>query len=320
MELHARNCRVIHTLWKPFSIILDKTAITGVTNKSVIHAFASFIFLANSYVLTTFTSLFEDVNIYREDGNMYQHSILLDPTLEWLGNYHIQLVIVSSVPLFIFTLLPSLLYVIYPTRIYEYLSRSISARKRLAITAFTEALQSCFKDGLNGTRDYRPLPGLIPVFVLIHLVSREILTTGFGWSPGVASAFNEMFTGCVVLYLQPFKQAIGSISTGFHFMLFSILSLIKYWWTNESESTETLVLALVMIYLLPHVLVCTWAGYMLVQCIIRQCGCWHSDQCDCRVELPSSVSGCLCRRQDGSYQELDWGSTDLCVYWFSDIT
>ena len=305
MELHARNCRVIHTLWKPFSIILDKTAITAVTNKSVIHAFASFIFLANSYVLTTFTSLFEDVNIYREDGNMYQHSILLDPTLEWLGNYHIQLVIVSSVPLFIFTLLPSLLYVIYPTRIYEYLSRSISARKRLAITAFTEALQSCFKDGLNGTRDYRPLPGLIPVFVLIHLVSREILTTGFGWSPGVASAFNEMFTGCVVLYLQPFKQAIGSISTGFHFMLFSILSLIKYWWTNESELTETLVLALVMIYLLPHVLVCTWAGYMLVQCIIRQCGCWHSDQCDCRVELPSSVSGCLCRRQDGSYQELD---------------
>ena len=76
MELHARNCRVIHTLWKPFSIILDKTAITGVTNKSVIHAFASFIFLANSYVFTTFTNLVEDVSIInREDGNMYKHSL-----------------------------------------------------------------------------------------------------------------------------------------------------------------------------------------------------------------------------------------------------
>ena len=140
MELHARNFRVIHTLWKPFSIILDKTAITGVTNKSVIHAFASFIFLANSYVFTTFTNLVEDVSIInREDGNMYKHSLLMDPTLEWLGYHHIQFIMVSSVPLFIFTLLPSLLHIIYPTRIYEYLSRSISVRKRLAITAFTEA-------------------------------------------------------------------------------------------------------------------------------------------------------------------------------------
>ena len=305
MELHARNCRVIHTLWKPFSIILDKTAITGVTNNSVIHAFASFNFLANSYVFTTFTNLFDDVMIHGEDGNMYKHSLFLDPTLEWFGYHHIQFIMVSSAPLFIFTLLPSLLHIIYPTSIYEYLSRCISARKRLAITAFTEALQACFKNGLNGTRDYRALPGLIPVFPLIYCVSNRILTSGFGWSSAVASAFNEMSTGCVFLYLQPFKQAIGNISIGFHFMLLSILCLIQRWWQNETESTETLVLALVMISLLPHVLVCTWAGYMLVQCIMRRCGCWHSDQCDCRVELPSSVSECLCRRQDESYQELD---------------
>ena len=239
MELHARNCRVIHTLWKPFSIILDKTAITGVTNNSVIHAFASFIFLANSYVFTTFTNLFDDVMIHGEDGNMYKHSLFLDPTLEWFGYHHIQFIMVSSAPLFIFTLLPSLLHIIYPTSIYEYLSRCISARKRLAITAFTEALQACFKNGLNGTRDYRALPGLIPVFPLIYCVSNRILTSGFGWSSAVASAFNEMSTGCVFLYLQPFKQAIGNISIGFHFMLLSILCLIRRWWQNETESTET---------------------------------------------------------------------------------
>ena len=77
----------------------------------------------------------------------------------------------------------------------------------------------------------------------------------------------------VFLHLQPFKQAIGNISTDFHFILLSILRLIQDWWLNESESTETLVLGLVMISLLPHVLVCMWAGYMLVQCIMRRCGC-----------------------------------------------
>ena len=207
MELHARNCRVIQTLWKPFSIILDKTAITRVTNNSVIHAFASFIFLANSYVFTTFMNLFEDVNIHREDGSRYKHSLLLDPTLELFGYHHIQFIVVSSVPLFIFTLLPSLLHITYPTRIYEYFSRSISARKRLAITAFTEALQACFKDGLNGTRDYRALPGLIPAFLLMYLLSNRILTTGFAWSPAVASAFNAMFTCCT---FSPSSRPLGT--------------------------------------------------------------------------------------------------------------
>ena len=141
---------------------------------------------------------------------MYKYSVFLDPTLKRFCYHHIQFIMVSSVPLFIFTLLPSLLHIIYPTRIYEYLLRCISARKRLAITAFTEALQACFKDSLNRTRDYRALPGLIPVFLLIYIVSIEILNNGFGWSPAVSSAFFAMFTGCVFLYLQPFKQAIGT--------------------------------------------------------------------------------------------------------------
>ena len=41
MELHARNCRIIHILWKPFSIILNKTKTTAVTGDAVIQAFAS---------------------------------------------------------------------------------------------------------------------------------------------------------------------------------------------------------------------------------------------------------------------------------------
>jgi hypothetical protein len=50
MELHARNCRILHILWKPFRIILNKTNIAGVTSDAVIHAFASIIFLSNTGV------------------------------------------------------------------------------------------------------------------------------------------------------------------------------------------------------------------------------------------------------------------------------
>ena len=45
MELHARNCRIVGILWKPFKIVLSKANITEVTGDAVFHAFASLIFL-----------------------------------------------------------------------------------------------------------------------------------------------------------------------------------------------------------------------------------------------------------------------------------
>ena len=44
IELHARNYRLFHILWKPFQIILSKTNITAVNTNAVIHAFPTFCF------------------------------------------------------------------------------------------------------------------------------------------------------------------------------------------------------------------------------------------------------------------------------------
>ena len=46
MELHARNYRIIHILWKPISIPLKKLNITSVTSDALIHTFATFILLS----------------------------------------------------------------------------------------------------------------------------------------------------------------------------------------------------------------------------------------------------------------------------------
>ena len=51
MELHARNYRIIRILWKPLGNILDKINIATVTGHSVIHAFATLIFLSNTALI-----------------------------------------------------------------------------------------------------------------------------------------------------------------------------------------------------------------------------------------------------------------------------
>ena len=65
MELHARNCRIIHMIWKPFSIVLNKINITAVTRDAVIHAFATFILLSASTLTYTVSSIFSTNYIRR---------------------------------------------------------------------------------------------------------------------------------------------------------------------------------------------------------------------------------------------------------------
>ena len=125
------------------------------TSDAVFHAFASFIFLSNISVMFTTYQVVNFVIVWNSTGHFQKQVLYTDPTVEW--NTSVPYILIA-VAFFIFiSLIPSLLLCIYPTRLYQYLSRFLSARKRLAITAFAEALHSYFKDGLNGNRDYRAL-------------------------------------------------------------------------------------------------------------------------------------------------------------------
>ena len=140
---------------------------TTVTGDAVFHAFASFIFLSNISLMFTACQVVNMVTVWNSTGHFQKQVLYTDPTVEWNTSVPYVLITAVSVPyvlitvvIFIFiSLIPSLLFCIYSTRLYRYPSRFLSARKRLAITAFAEALHSCFKDGLNGTHDYRALAG-----------------------------------------------------------------------------------------------------------------------------------------------------------------
>ena len=153
MKLHARNCRIIHILWKPFSIILNKTNTTAVTGDAVIEAFASFILLSYVNIATAFVNFQLVTTVPQCDTcSIFKDVLFIDPNTDVLGQKHIIYSVILFVPAIFLTLIPSVILTLYPTRIYSrYISRCLSARKRLAITTFAEALHSCFKDGLNGT-------------------------------------------------------------------------------------------------------------------------------------------------------------------------
>ena len=306
MELHARNYRLVAILLKPFKTILSKANITAVTGDAVFHAFASFIFLSNISVLFTTYQVINFLPVVNSTGHYQKQVLYTDPKLEWSAC--IPYIFVAAVIFMFITVIPSVFLCIYPTRVYRYLSRFLSARKRLAITAFAEALHSCFKDGLNGTRDYRSLAGSTLFEVLIFGAASFSSNNIHGSNDSyyILKIVLCMMLVCVIAYVKPCKSAIANISLSFHMTLFGILICLTYMWQDcLSVPTHTLELMFIVTFLSSHTLVAVWAGYTLTKPTLTRFGYqFHGPGCKVALsDMANRVRLCLCRRQRG-YQEM----------------
>ena len=305
MELHARNYRIVGILWKPFKIILSKANITTVTGDAVFHAFASFIFLSNFSVMFTACQVVNFVTVRNSTGHFQKQVFYTDPTVEW--NSFIQYALIIALSFIFISLIPSLLLCIYPTRLYRYLSRFLSARKRLAITAFAEALHSCFKDGLNGTHDYRAMAGATFFIALLlgamSYFSSKVFSDG---TSHIVEIVLWMILVCIVSYVKPCKSAVANISLSFHMTMFGILMFLTYLWEFDlSVETNTLELMFIVTFLSSHILVAVWAGYVLTKHTLTRFGYqFHGPGCKMALsDMANGVRLCLCRRHRG-YQEM----------------
>ena len=307
MELHGRKYRILEILWKPFKIILIKADNTGMTSDVVFHAFASCIFLSNTSVLFAALKLLNVVNVYNSTGFLHKRVVYTDPSVEWNSRTFIPYVLTAMLICSIITIIPSVLLCIYPTRFYQYLSKFLSARKRLAITAFAEALHSCFKDGLNGTHDYRALVGFEVFLVVLVSLQSFILRLTFGPSVSyILLTMMWMILACAVSYVKPCKSAVANISLIFHMTLLGIFLCLIYLWKDLSVDTYTLELMFIATFLSPHILVAVWAGYTFTKHTLTRFGYQLHGHSGCKVALSDSASClrlCLCRRH-GSYQEM----------------
>ena len=305
MELHARNYRIVGILWKPFKMILSKANITTVTGDAVFHAFASFIFLSNISVMFTTFQVVNFVTIWNSTGHFQKRVLYTDPTVEW--HTSIPYVLIAAVLFIFISLIPSLLLCIYPTRLYRYLSRFLSTRKQLAITAFAEALHSCFKDGLNGSRDYRALVGA--TFCIALLLSaicyfpRKVSSNG---TLQIVEIVLWMIMACIVSYVKPCKSAVANISLSFHMTIYGILMCLIYLWEFDlSVETYTLEVMFIVTFLSPQILVAVWAGCTLTKHTLTRFG-YQFHGPGCKVSLSDMANGvrlCSCRRHRG-YQEM----------------
>ena len=137
----------------------------------MIQAFATLLFLSYTKFILL---MYEPLLLSSVDNHKHQvvtMTIYIDPTVPIFNSKHLFLIVLSVV-IFIFIILPpKLLLLIFPTRLFNKLSCRLKTTWVVSIQIFVDTIQGCYKNGTDGTRDYRVVSEcILAIWVLIPAV------------------------------------------------------------------------------------------------------------------------------------------------------
>ena len=169
IELHSRDVRLVVLLWRPLHRRLIRCRRSWNPNASLVQAFATVFYI--SYVKLIFLVFipFDGTYFANEHGTIRNVFVThVDPTIPFAHSKHICLMAFSLCILAFIVMPPIVVLMAYPTQLFRKLQNHLSPRLNLAIDTFVNTYQGCYKDGTNGTRDYRSWSGgFLAIYVLI---------------------------------------------------------------------------------------------------------------------------------------------------------
>ena len=161
MELHKRNFMLVVYPWWLINQVSSGVIQHRFAQTNLIHTFASFFLL--SYLKTIYVSftLIGPVQLDMEKGTFSKaHLLSFDPQINYLSRDHLVYAVPAILIILMLGVFLPIVLLLYPTRIGTWFGeRWRTGRIRNAGKTFIEAFQGCYKDGTNGDRDYRALPG-----------------------------------------------------------------------------------------------------------------------------------------------------------------
>ena len=201
VELHARDCRLIVWLWRPFRRCLAFVLRGREINFSLVHAFSSFLLLSYSKILFVSIQLLSTTKLYDPNGQMVGRTIVFyDASIEYFSAPHLPFALLAIFVTFTFVVFPALVLLLYPTRAFQ---RSLGCcRVRwLALHAFADTFNGYYKNGTDGNRDCRYFAGLYVIFRI--LVSTVNLINQYYWMVIITCSF---IVSLLFAILRPYKE------------------------------------------------------------------------------------------------------------------
>ena len=273
IELYSQSCRIVVCMWRPFHYFYTRIKRRWSSNESIIHAYATILFLLFLKIIFTFIDSNKQTPLKSNNTTLVTPYVLqLNPHIESNSPEHIPHLLISTAVLFIFGFCPAIFLCLYPTKFFKRaMVYCCSARKRIALKVFADTFQGCYKDGFDGTKDYRMTPGIIMVIILIYSVLGVFSGGRFTYSVNWINITIMILLSVIVSYLQPCKSWLMNASLSFHLVVVSFLCVVFTMWSTSMDIDQHyLANAFVTLLIIPHILMLFWFIYKIVNIVRGQ--------------------------------------------------
>ena len=275
IELYSRDCKLIVIMWKLIHPKCNCLLGSWNSDKSLIQVFATLFLL--SFIM--FLGIFNNALAVGFVLNMNSHVVakvpLVDPTITLFSRMYLPLVILSAVILVFFILPSVLVLLLFPTTCFMKVSTYLKPRWVLGLKIFTDTFYGSYKDGTDGTKDFRKVAGSIfliwVVPAIVYAISTfasthnvAIILTMHAVTPTMFTAFSM---ACVVF--QPYKHRAANIS-GTILPIILIITGGMYNILDTYKFSTEMALLFIAVATLPH---CVFYGYGIYRLAkwLKQC-------------------------------------------------
>ena len=170
IQLHDNNFRPVVWLWKPFHRHFVRFRRKWDPKASIINTFTTFLLLSFSKILFVSFTLLHTFDV-RSIPRSSECFLYYDATVECSTQEYSIFVSVAICVLVIFILFPTVLLIVYPTRLFRMCASCCGFQRWHVLHMFAESFQGQYKDGTNGTRDCRMVSSTFLILRILILAS-----------------------------------------------------------------------------------------------------------------------------------------------------
>ena len=264
VKLHDNNFRPVVWLWKPFHRHLAHFRRRWDPKASIINAFTTFLILSFSKILfVSSTSLFS-FGTYQNYGDT-KCLLYYDATVECHTLEYAMFATIAGCVLTIFIIVPTILLIVYPTRLFRRCVSCCGFRKVHALQMFVESFQGQYKDGTNGTCDFRMVSAsflILRMLILALFLNRNCYT---GSSLGQTALLASVT--CFYVTTRPYKLNFMTTVDVLILFLLEMLSLATCDSATSNPATalfNVLLIPTLLLYI-PHIVLILYICYMIAK-------------------------------------------------------
>ena len=192
-----------------------------------------------------------------------------DPTVECHTQEYTIFAAIAYCVLVIFIILPTILLILYPTRLFRKCVSCCGFRSWHALHMFVESFQGQYKDGTNGTRDFRMVSAsflILRILILFLFINHHRTISRTSELQGVLI----ICATCIHAITRPYKL---NFMNNIDIVILVLLEILIFVISSSGTPLSTyIILVTTLLLLIPHMILIFYICHKLANKIgITQC-------------------------------------------------